>query len=661
MTTILDEKMISVILVLIDNKGVKVPTISRMIGKSERYVYYAMTDINDLLLQNGLEEVHSVYGEGYVINKEQEIYLRNLLENNYVFNVMGLNSKERQSFIYILILFSDNNLFMKDLELILDYSRFTIQTDINKLKLFLENFNLKLISSVKSGYIVQGKENDKRKAYFHLFSDIYKLFESNQIFLKIINIDPKELNILSNTIFDYEKKYNIQYIKSSVMSIIVLIMKLRYIKSKRKLEYTKNNFNTEKKVLRDLKVLDDDEVEYFSSLLYFSRIGNYAKVTDKDRWLAQSFIDIVYSISGLLVDDVDFKERLSQHLAISRKRYKYNIIADNPLIEEIKIEYKEYFNIVKEASRILSYGLDGYISENEIGYITLYFAGYHIKKRDYSKRFSILLVCVNGTSTSYILKKELENLDDRIDIISYSSLESYKNNSTKDYDLIISTVDLESKSSKCLVVNPILSTENKRMIRLKLNELSNFSKNVSLNQVIKIVEGYVDESKIDELIDKLSKLYKPKRLKEKYQYNIKDILHVEIIDKLDTWEETLCKSAQMLLIKNYIKDTYINQLIDNINTYGPYMIYSNSYLLGHTSIENSKKFGISFSILKESIFIHSKKVDVIINLSYTSNEEHLVLLKRLYDLFLDDSLKKRIMNEDDLEEVFNIVSNALAR
>ena len=89
------------------------------------------------------------------------------------------------------------------------------------------------------------------------------------------------------------------------------------------------------------------------------------------------------------------------HILAMLTRLERNITLPNALLEEIQFEYKEIFDAVKEASINIEseYGLAP-ISDDEIGFITIYFAKY---VEIFEEQLNILIMCTTGIGTSELL------------------------------------------------------------------------------------------------------------------------------------------------------------------------------------------------------------------------------------------------------------------
>ncbi|WP_434520464.1 hypothetical protein ACLHK8_05380 [Pediococcus sp. M21F004] len=111
-------------------------------------------------------------------------------------------------------------------------------------------------------------------------------------------------------------------------------------------------------------------------------------------------------------------------------------------------------------------------SDNEVGFITLYFAKYLEEQAD---QFHVWIVCASGIGTSELLKVKIEKSFNNITVDKvFSSFddELYLDQNT-DVDLIISTVVLPRKiqSAKSILISALLNETDKKMINSALQKI----------------------------------------------------------------------------------------------------------------------------------------------------------------------------------------------
>ena len=123
------------------------------------------------------------------------------------------------------------------------------------------------------------------------------------------------------------------------------------------------------------------------------------------------------------------------------------------------------------------------------------------------------------------------------------------------------------------------------------------------------------------------------------------------IDKAENWQEAIRISCQPL-VKNKIADeAYADELIENVNNHGPYIVLIPGVAMPH-SVEGSghvKKTAISFMKVEEPVHFDpddpEKDAVLFFTLAAADSEEHLKNMGRLCTM---------LSNEDLLEDLFEV-------
>lgn len=195
--------------------------------------------------------------------------------------------------------------------------------------------------------------------------------------------------------------------------------------------------------------------------------------------LADQLILRVAKNSGYrFTEDRDLRERLTMHLHSMVYRLNHQIYIINPILKSIKSNFSNIFQLVKfSANELLEEGIyDKHLTDEEIGYITLYF------QISYDDRFAnqipILIECTSGVGTSHLLSEKIRKNFPNIHINKIIAQERIKQSDYDDVELVISTVKQHSISDKpTILVSPILNEDDKYKI-------DQFIKDYYKNQVI---------------------------------------------------------------------------------------------------------------------------------------------------------------------------------
>lgn len=195
--------------------------------------------------------------------------------------------------------------------------------------------------------------------------------------------------------------------------------------------------------------------------------------------LADQLIARVSKNSGYrFTEDKELKERLTMHLHSMVYRLNHQIYIINPILKSIKTNFSNIFQLVRFSANELKEDniYDKHLTDEEIGYITLYF------QISYDDRFvnqiPILIECTSGVGTSHLLSEKIRKNFPNIHINKIVAQERIKQSDYNDVELVISTVKTHSIIDKpTILVSPILNEDDKYKI-------DQFIKDYYKNQVI---------------------------------------------------------------------------------------------------------------------------------------------------------------------------------
>ncbi len=138
------------------------------------------------------------------------------------------------------------------------------------------------------------------------------------------------------------------------------------------------------------------------------------------------------------------------------------------------------------------------------------------------------------------------------------------------------------------------------------------------------------------------------------------IENIEIIDKVDDWQEAIRIAALPLVKRNFIEERYIQGIIDNTFKYGPYYVLAPNVAMPHAKPENGVlKKQIGILLLREPIKFSEDGFDVrlIIVLAATDSKSHLSSLKSLAEIIGDEECVGKIIQSNTREEVYGFFVN----
>ena len=119
----------------------------------------------------------------------------------------------------------------------------------------------------------------------------------------------------------------------------------------------------------------------------------------------------------------------------------------------------------------------------------------------------------------------------------------------------------------------------------------------------------------------------------------------------ESWQDSIRKAAAPLLQENCIEERYIDNMIQSVLKYGPYIVIDKGIALAHARPEDGvRKTALTLVTLDPAVSFGSENdpVRIMIVLAASGDDEHVNLLA-----FLADFLN----NEDNIKNLLSAVDN----
>lgn len=668
---------------------------------SRRTIYYDIGKINDWLIENHLPIVKHVRSTGFILEEEAIIQIPKKLGTLKTWQY-EYSTKERKAWLAIYLMALDIPLFLEDLMEKIRVSRNTTIEDLKGLKIELGRFELTLEFDRKSGYVILGKEDDKRKAIVHYLQHVLPDQNWHSFLSKIPMIlnaeadyldlfDFQKLKAVQHIIGESEQEINVQFADEFLYSLAVrLLLFCRRVSQGKKISIDP----VEKEVLQETKQYEaakkmgeklstlfeiefpEDEIFYLTKHLLSSRVQFSEDLQLNTR---QNDAQILADVVTQMVTDfqkyacVFFKNRreieknLLLHVKPAYYRIKYGLEFESEMTESIKKQYHDIYLLTNKVISHLEAVVGKKVNENEIALIAMHFGGWMRKVgAKPATRKKALLVCTNGVGTSRLLLHQLEGLFSTIDLIGSVSLREYEKN-YYDVDFIISTIPLEEKDKPVFVVSPILTeSEKEGLLKKVIGQVDmNPKQNSSVDALIEIIQKHakvLDKESLQQEIKQY--LYKPEKVvREAGKPSLKDILKEEFIQirsVVTDWKEAIRTAAEPLWKNGCITEDYIQAMIENIVKMGPYIVIAPKVAIPHARPEDGvNELSMSLLKLRNTVPLTDQKIHdihLVIVLAAIDGETHLKALSQLTELLSEEKNMREMTLAETSNEIFNLIS-----
>ncbi len=180
--------------------------------------------------------------------------------------------------------------------------------------------------------------------------------------------------------------------------------------------------------------------------------------------ISLDLLDRIMEVAGehlhvALGDDLELKRGLTAHLERLRVRLRYGLPIHNPLLHEVRERYPEVHEAACEIAGLLQSAMQVPISDDEVGFITMYLSG-AMERAHLRPRRRALIVCPSGMATVWVLVSRIQAEFPELEMVEVLSERGYDELQHGDFDLVISTVPLVENEVPVVVVSPLLSASD---------------------------------------------------------------------------------------------------------------------------------------------------------------------------------------------------------
>lgn len=399
--------------------------------------------------------IESKPGKGFIFKIKNKDKFKSFLKNDwykYAYYQEEDGDKNLR-YVNILRMFLFSNSYIKQYELaeVFHISESQINKDLPYVREILENYDLDLISKPYYGMKVEASEKNIRLAIKNEIGEDPILFdddENRDLFRQIQRIIDK---------IDFGKDYYMPYVnfKNLVIHIYISILRIKqgkYIHFSKDLENNivdNNEFRIANKIAVELEEklgieIPSQELAYITMhLIAKNTIRDQEKISTEILELSQGIIDEIYKVSKYdFRANIDFYFALAIHIGPLINRIKYGFNMKNPILDDIK-DNKIPYLLATIGANVINEKYSCKLSEDEIGYIALHVMA--AMNNNSLNQKKILIICGSGNSSAQIMKAQLNRkFKENIDSIDTTDLRSLENINMKNYDLIISSVDLNN-------------------------------------------------------------------------------------------------------------------------------------------------------------------------------------------------------------------------
>lgn len=641
---------------------------------SERIVRKKIRELNDELNESGLPSV-SINGEGILRFEVREEGLLEQIQTfimNNDFYTYHLSKNERKTILAMLLLNQEKYVTAAWISEYISTSRNTVISDLNDLKDWFLKHNMKLVSQVQKGYIVEASEGDIRSGMLKLLElnldeEKYGAMGAFHVFghllLKEIQYQGR-YETIQKVLREEELRHDcfLSDLSFSVAVYELLILAER-VKKGKTLEQERQpdweNASLSSKYPLSRAVLDR-LAEEFSLDIPAAEAENFVFCLRRKSYLKSGTNNVDQLVIPVLIGEVIYRiiskfrinfyldfalyDLLVDHMKSSVYRMSSGEVLENPFRGEIEKGYPEVFSTVEECLTPLEDYLGVKVPRDEVSFLVMYFAS--MLERDKLERMRerkvpAVLVCAMGRGTVQLMLAKLKQLEDVLEITDVRSSHELKDMGNINDQLVISTVAFpDGEIQNILMVSPLLEQEDIYRIRRKATKLrENWS------------EGQTAET---------GKFLKKQKKAERNSLGaMLSADRIALKQEAQSWEEGVRAAGRLLYESGAVTYEYIEAMVENIKVNGSYVVIYSGIAAPHAEQEKGavREAASLVSLKSPVVFGNSENdpVSYIIGLSILNSNSINCAIYNLVRLFSQEEAKSRIEAQQSPEELLETI------
>lgn len=413
----------------------------------------------------------------------------------------------------------------------------------------------------------------------------------------------------------------------------------------------------------------EQEVRYLAYRIAVSQKAGNAEAGS--RCFVNEFLEILNDIcrkefNRSLSENPEVVQNLKIHLQMALQRARYGITSYNPLLDKIRTQYPMSYLISETAAHSFERQKQVQLSADEVAYIATYveLALGELEERENSKIYRAVVVCSMGFATSKILSLKIENEFPNIRVIDQLSVALISRYDFTAIDLVFSTVDVRVMLAKpMLLINPMLTGEDVRRINeYLLADSGEKLKKMQYQQILELLNRK-EATDMDEVVRGIRSIMgitgEESKLKTLLELMPQKFCQAGV--EAETWEEGVWIAAESLIREQYIRESYICEIIRVNREYNNFYLMGEQLSMPHAAPSAGVlRLAFSMATLKKPVKVpvrngKTAEVRVILILAAVDMKQHAGALEEVADIFDRQDAVERLLNSQSSENLYKVL------
>lgn len=515
--------------------------------------------LEDALKQESIAVIEAKQGNGYQLKIEDarrfdEFYLKEVKNQMASKDITTIQeSNDRQYYILNRLFFEQSAVYVDAIADELFVSRSTISNDLVEIKKLITPYQIELQSKSNKGIFIVGNEQNIRHFimnYFFMERLHDNLFAFSMYANLLEGISVEEIVII---VLDECRESQLKLSDFIVYNLVLHIgLTIKRIQ---------NGF------FMDIQApisFDEDSIEYQTALKILARIEHAVgitfsseeadfialhlknKITAKtifkkaDATEEQIRAQLLETLKAIdqdtpfdLEHDTILIDGLMLHFIPLLTRLQNNSSIENPLLEEIKTQYPDLFELTVNYFSKMPVFKSYQVTEGEWAYLAIHITA-AVERYFNEQKTHVLVICATGLGSSQMIKNRLEReFGSRILIEKVISYYEIAEQDLSHIDLVISSINLGN-----IVLNaPIVNVS----VFLGKDDIQKINHEISSNKGSHFVAGRKESDRkelVEEQVELIERSFKPDLFYFVGEHSTKDAVLRELISKIEAVEGT---------------------------------------------------------------------------------------------------------------------------
>lgn len=480
---------------LLNEKDITVQILAEYLGVSTRTIHRDLKRLEPLLKKYDMKLIKKA-GVGLQVVGDLK-KMEQLRKQLHLTESEEYTPEERQRIVLCTLLNSPEPMKLVALAQDLRVTVATISNDLTKIEERLVKSDLQLVRKRGFGIQLVGPESAKRRMMSQIISqsvgevEFLKLMREHhsQIAERLLGLVEKEkVFLVERTVASFIKTLPYSITDRAYIGLVIhLSLAMERIMQGEKVylepTYIENLKNTKEfefahalaqQLSEAFQVeIHDAEVGYITMHLQGAKLRHEQGYVMEESTFeiaikVKEFIQFVEKRTNVpLSKDDSLFQGLVVHLKPALYRIKQQMSITNPLLKQIKEDYAELFQVVKEGVQETFPHLQ--IPDEEVGYLVLH-VGSALMGNQVNPHLKALIICSSGIGTSKMLFSRIKNELPEVKELTNVSLFELNDIDISKYDLILSTISLPQFNWEHIVVSPILTKKEIQTIKRAIHQ-----------------------------------------------------------------------------------------------------------------------------------------------------------------------------------------------